>query len=130
VLRDALAHGHRGPITLVHAGATPASLYLRAELRELAQTHANLHVREIVSLGAEAEPGLLEQGSVIELAGQLIERSANPAAWLCFVGGDQEIVKALRLQIFLAGAASARILADPFVVTPPLQSRLAGCSAS
>ncbi|PRP95512.1 Ferredoxin--NAD(P)(+) reductase [Enhygromyxa salina] len=118
VVREALARGHRGPITLIQAGARPASLYMRDELQALAQAHAQLRVHALVLDGAATEPGL-EQANVVSFASQLIEASETPAAWLSFVCGDAEIVKALRLELFLAGVGSRRILADAFVMTPP-----------
>lgn len=119
VLRDALSRGHRGPITVMHAGVDPDSLYMRDDLRELADAHPQVQLRTIVLRGAEAEPGVLEQGSVVTLAGAVIECSANPERWLSFVCGDPDIVKALKFELFMAGAASARILADAFETTPP-----------
>src|SRR5205085_691623 len=41
IARDALRHGHTGPIRLYHGGLDPSGLYHVDELRRLAATHSN-----------------------------------------------------------------------------------------
>lgn len=117
LVREALAAGHEGPIQLVRAAATPAGLYLGEALRALAERHPEqLELRTCVRAGHDPEA---EVRDVTALASQLVEDSGAPASTYAVVCGDPAIVKALRFELFLAGVASKRILADAFIMTAP-----------
>jgi CDP-4-dehydro-6-deoxyglucose reductase len=101
LLHDALAQGHRGPITLYHGALDASGLYLVAELRELERRHPNLSYRPCVKDQSEdlialvaADPGL-----------------KTAALFLC---GDAPLVERMRRTLFLAGARLADIRADAF----------------
>jgi CDP-4-dehydro-6-deoxyglucose reductase len=115
VVRQALASGHVGPITLIQASAEPAGLYMRDELRELARMHPQLQIRGCVLHGGGDE---LEQGSVDVLAVQHLRATGNIAAHLAFVCGDAAITQRVRRGLFMAGMSPKRILVDAFVTAP------------
>ncbi len=111
IARDALRQKHAGGIHLYHGGQSPAQLYYRDELLELARGHANFHYHPCaVDSGTEA--GLL-QGR-LEL---LVEAGLDPAllpqmrVYLC---GAPAFVHGMRKRLFLKGARSSHIHCDPF----------------
>lgn len=115
IVRQALAAGHRGPITFVEAALDPRGLYLHDDLRALAQVHPQLRVRSCVLREGGGE---FEQAEVDVLATACVRESVSPAkTWLAFVCGDPTIVHRVRRGLFMAGVSARRILADPFVGT-------------
>ncbi len=112
IARDAHSRGHRGKVILVHGGLQPDRLYLRDELRRLAEGWPQLEVHHCVLRGStESEhEGPLDQVA-IGLAGSL----QDARSFLC---GDGGLVRQLQRSLFLAGAPSAEILADPFLPAP------------
>jgi CDP-4-dehydro-6-deoxyglucose reductase len=115
VIRQALASGHAGPITLFRASLEPKGLYMNEQLRELAQAHPQLQIRSCVLRGGGGE---FEEGSVDALAVQHLKATSNIAAHLAFVCGDAEIVQRTRRGLFMAGVSPRRILVDAFVTAP------------
>ena len=101
VLHDALAQGHRGPITLYHGALGPAGLYLADELRALQARHANVSYR----------PCLKDEGDdLLEIVkADLALKTAG-----LFLCGDAPLVERMRKALFLAGARLADIRADAF----------------
>ena len=116
VVRQALASGHQGAMTLIHAALEPKGLYMRDELRELARAHPNLQLRSVVLRGGGGE---IEQGSIDAIAVQHVRDTGNVAAHLAFVCGDAVIVQRIRRGLFMAGMSPRRILLDAFVTAPP-----------
>jgi NAD(P)H-flavin reductase/ferredoxin len=112
VLRQALACGHTGPITLIQAAAEPAGLYMREELRELARLHPQLRVRTCVLRGGGGE---LEERAVDALAVEYLREAGNAAGHLAYVCGDAVIVQRVRRGLFMAGMSARRIFVDAFV---------------
>ncbi|MCX6606409.1 MAG: 2Fe-2S iron-sulfur cluster-binding protein [Acidobacteria bacterium] len=105
ILRDALRHGHQGPIWLYHGALNERGLYLTAELEALAAAHPNVHY----------QPTLFHRdGPLPEVLA-----AAHPrlSGWRGFVCGDPQIVNLLRKRLFLAGMASRAISADAFLPT-------------
>jgi CDP-4-dehydro-6-deoxyglucose reductase, E3 len=125
VVREALGAGHRGPITLIQAAATPEGLYLREDLRELAAAHPQLRVRACVLRGGGGDGGGgtgggdegIEEAAVDELAVAQLRASAEIAGHLAYVCGDPAVVHRVRRGLFLAGLSPRRIFADPFVTS-------------
>lgn len=115
VVRQAIASGHVGPITLIQASATPAGLYMRDELLELARAHPNLQIRGCVLHGGGGD---LEEGAVDALAVSHLRATANVAAHMAFVCGDSAIVQRVRRGLFMAGMSPRRIFVDAFVTAP------------
>jgi NAD(P)H-flavin reductase len=112
--RDALRHGHTGPITLLHGAPTRAGLYLEDVLEDMSRAHANLRYVRCALRGDPAPD--LELGAIEAVAERLLPRLAGHRVFLC---GDPERVRLLRKQSFLRGARSQEILADAFVTAPP-----------
>ncbi len=120
IVRDALCQGHRGSVWLYHGSLSPAGLFRAADLTVLAQAYPNFHYVPCISEG-EVPPGM-RQGNVLEVA---LADQADFTSWRVFLCGHPDMVKEGKLQIFLAGAASAEIYADPFLPSGavlPLQS--------
>jgi CDP-4-dehydro-6-deoxyglucose reductase len=114
VARDALASGHRGPITLIHGARSRAGLYLIEEIRALARRHPELSYVPCVLDGPDAE-GI----EVAPLDRVLFTRVPSLRGHRVFLCGDPELVAVLRKKVFLAGARLADIQSDAFVTTPP-----------
>ncbi len=110
IVRDALHQGHRGPVWLYHGSPTPAGFYRAAELRALTQTHPNF--RYVPCLSEGDTPAGLRRGTVLEAA---LADQTDFTSWRVFLCGHPDMVSQGKLQIFLAGAASAEIHADPFL---------------
>jgi CDP-4-dehydro-6-deoxyglucose reductase, E3 len=115
VLRQALAAGHAGPITLLQASAEPSGLYMRDELRELGDAHLNLQVRACVLRGGGDG---IEEGAVDALAVDHVRQSGEAGKHLAYVCGDAAIVQRIRRGLFMAGVSARRIFVDAFVTAP------------
>lgn len=115
VLREAIAHGHRGTIRLFHGGLRPGALYHGEKLTAIASEHGNVEylpcVLEGEQAGAEHRVGMLDD-IVLDHAADL--RTAR--AFLC---GDPALVQRLRRKLFLKGMSNRNIFADPFVPSAP-----------
>lgn len=101
VLHDALARGHRGPITLYHGALNDGGLYLRDELEALAQRHTNFDYR----------PCLMDRGEDLLAIVKADPALKGAGVYLC---GDAPLVERMRKAMFLAGARLADIRADAF----------------
>jgi len=110
IVRDALSQGHRGPVWLYHGSPSTAGLYRTAKLHALAEAYPNFHYVPCISAGVV--PAGMRQGNVLEVA--LADRP-DFTAWRVFLCGHPDLVREAKFQIFLAGAASAEIHADPFL---------------
>ncbi len=106
IARDALGHGHRGPIYLFHGAVTSAGLYLQDQLERLGHAHPNFTYI----------PTTLEAGGPIDQA--ILTRFPELTGWRAFVCGDPVIVHSLKKKVFLAGARLKDIHADAFVTAP------------
>lgn len=114
VLRDALRHGHRGPISIVHGARDPRGLYLVDELRAFDREHRNVQYRASVLEGEPASDLFVEP-----LEATLARLHPSLAGHRVVLAGDPEIVQRLRRKAFLAGASMNAIVADEFVVARP-----------
>jgi CDP-4-dehydro-6-deoxyglucose reductase len=113
IVRDALEAGHTGPIWLFHGARTPEGLYLRDELRALAEAHPHLRYR----------PGVLEGGSrdLAEGPLEVLIRAEcpKPVGWRAWLCGDPALVLSLRKKLFLAGLSLKDLHADAFLPSTP-----------
>ena len=105
ILRDALRHGHRGPIHLFHGALHRGGLYLMDELRRL--VHAHSHVAYT--------PAVLEEHGPLDQV--VLTHFPKLKGWRGFVCGDPKIVQVLKKKLFLSGMASRDIYADAFLPT-------------
>lgn len=108
IARDALGQGHSGPIDLIHGGLEPDRLYLKSELRELADAWPQLRVHHCVLRGSSGQE---HEGPLDRVALRLAGPLGRARAFLC---GDAQVVGLLQRSLFLAGLPSSEILADPF----------------
>ncbi|RMH62196.1 MAG: oxygenase, partial [Zetaproteobacteria bacterium] len=113
IVRDALRHGHRGPIYLYHGSLHATGLYLEETLSTLAERNAQFHYVPCVLQGTAPRGG--RTGNIVDVPKRELGSLNGYRVYLC---GDPELVHALRQQCFLAGAAMQDIYADPFVFTP------------
>jgi NAD(P)H-flavin reductase len=112
IVREALAAGHRGPITLLHGARRAADLYHRDELAALAAAHDNL---EIVASALDAGgDGDVTATPIDALA---IERvaAAKGGALRVYLCGAPKLVNGLRRRLFIAGVPLRSIFADAFL---------------
>lgn len=110
IARDALRHGHRGPIHLMHGGRTAAALYGGDELERLRRSHDNVVVTRCVLDG----PG---HGDVVEgaLDRVIAARLPDLTGWRVYLCGHPDLVRTLQQDTFLAGASLDAIHADAFL---------------
>ncbi|MFP2932973.1 FAD-binding oxidoreductase [Pyxidicoccus sp. 3LG] len=113
IVRDALRAGHTGPIWLFHGARTPDGLYLRDELRSLADRHPQLSYR----------PSVLAEGSrdVAEGALDVLIRAEcpKPVGWRAWLCGDPQLVLSLRKKLFLSGLSLKELHVDSFLPSAP-----------
>lgn len=110
VVRDALHHGHSGPIWLYHGSRDREGLYLVDELRELAREHGNFRYVPCLDSPAPGEEEFTpRRAHEAALAGH-----ADMKGWRVYLCGHPEMVKQTKMKTYLAGAALADIHADPF----------------
>jgi NAD(P)H-flavin reductase/ferredoxin len=109
ILRDALRHGHTGPIRLFHGSRSAEGLYLKDELRELAGRHANLEYVPCIS-GADI-PHDHTPGRADDVA-----LTGNPdlQGWRVYLCGHPDMVQQAQMRAYLAGASLQEIHADAF----------------
>jgi NAD(P)H-flavin reductase/ferredoxin len=111
IARDALRHGHTGPIRLYHGGLDEAGLYHGDELRRLAADHPTFEYHPCVVNGpaaADVRVGAIDKVVLADLP--------KLAGWRVFLCGNPTLVNALRKRIYLAGAKMSDIYADAFVM--------------
>ena len=114
IVRDALAAGHTGPLTLIHGAVTPAGHYLVDVLSDMSRNHPNFSYLRCALHGEPADG--LHIGGIEAVAAAQLPKLAGHRVFLC---GDPERVTALRKQCFMRGARMNQILADAFVTAPP-----------
>ena len=121
VLRDALEHGHQGPIRLFHGGESRGDLYLIDELLAFAGNYAQFEYFPCLDgddAGREiaAQPEVFYPGKVQD---QALLQQPDLRGWRVYLCGNPMMVNQARRKAFLAGAALAEIHADPFVSASP-----------
>ncbi len=121
VLREALAHDHRGPIHLFHAGRTTSALYLHDELAELADRHPALTYVGVLDAGDRAadtshtERPHLEVGRLAERVAAHVPDFTGAHVYFC---GNPAMVEALKAHAYKHGAELEHLHADSFVSAP------------
>ncbi len=114
ILRDALHHGHRGPIHLFHGALHKGGLYLMDELRRLVARHSHFDYTPTVLNGSDSED--VAVGPVDQV---VLKRLPKLAGWRGYICGDPTLVQSLKKKLFLSGMASRDIYADAFVPSAP-----------
>jgi CDP-4-dehydro-6-deoxyglucose reductase, E3 len=111
ICRDALRHGHSGPIHLYHGSRTPEGLYLQCELEALSRSHPNLYYSTVVPAAANA--------STADALAKVIAQSHSAlTAWRGFICGNPPAVSLLKKKLFLQGMPSREIFSDAFLEAP------------
>jgi CDP-4-dehydro-6-deoxyglucose reductase, E3 len=114
ILRDALRHGHRGPIHLFHGALHKGGLYLVEELRRLVDRHSHFAYTPTVLNGSESDD--LAIGPIDQV---VLKRLPKLSGWRGYVCGDPSLVQSLKKKLFLSGMASRDIYADAFIPSAP-----------
>jgi NAD(P)H-flavin reductase len=110
ILRDALRHGHRGPIRIFHGALHRGGLYLVDELRRIVAKHEHVEYTPTVLNGSEGEE--LTVGAIDQV---VLKSVPKLAGWRGYVCGDPALVQTLKKKLFLSGMASRDIYADAFL---------------
>jgi CDP-4-dehydro-6-deoxyglucose reductase len=110
ILRDALRHGHRGPIHLFHGALHSGGLYLVDELRRLVGRYSHVEYTPAVLQGRESDG--VAVGSIDQI---VLKRFPKLSGWRGYVCGDPALVQLLKKKLFLSGMASRDIYADAFL---------------
>lgn len=111
ILRDALQHGHRGPIFLFHGGLTAPDLYLNDELEALSRRSSQFTYFPCLDGDTPVTQPYLS-GRVQDLA---LQQQSDLKGWQVYLCGNPAMVTDAKRKAFLAGASLADIHADPFV---------------
>ncbi len=114
ILRDALNQGHSGRIVLIHGSLVAAGLYLVEEATALSRSHSNF--RYVPTVLNEDGPNGSFRGQIIDAVTQEVP---NPKGWRVYACGHPEMVKAVKRQMFLAGASLKDLYSDPFIIGSP-----------
>ncbi len=109
ILKDALSHGHHGPIQLYHGSRNIDGLYHIDEMRQLAKEHPNFTYTPCLS--GDRIPEGFTAGRVHEVA---IQRLPDLALWRVFLCGHPEMVMQMQQQAFLNGASPNDIFVEAF----------------
>ena len=112
ILRDALHHGHQGPIHLFHGSLREDGLYLIGALRAMAAEFPQFNYYPCVLEGGTS--AALHVGMVDTLALETIGSLKGHKVFLC---GNPTLVKQMQRRCFLAGASLRDILADAFLMS-------------
>ncbi len=110
ILRDALQHGHRGPIHLFHGAVHRGGLYLCEQLRALASDYGHFQYTPAVLNGDADEE--IAVGSIDDV---ILRQFPKLHGWRGYICGDPAIVRTLKKKLFLSGMGSRDIYADAFV---------------
>ncbi|QSA95493.1 FAD-binding oxidoreductase [Methylococcus sp. EFPC2] len=112
IIRDALHHGHSGPIRLFHGSRDRSGLYLVGELNDLVKQYSNFDY--VPCLSGEDVPHQYAKGRAHEVA---LRHVPNLKNWRMYLCGHPEMVKSAKKNAFLAGASMKDIYADAFNVS-------------
>lgn len=112
IIRDALAHKHRGPILLVQGALRAEDLYYVDMLRALENDTEQFTYLPCVR-DYKGRSGL-QTGDIEDITLGQLPTAKNPHVYLC---GAPDFVNAVKRKIFLAGVALAHIYTDAFLPT-------------
>lgn len=115
IAREALRHGHTGPIRLYHGSLAAPGLYLHEALRGMAGTHPSLEYHASVLNAEDGAPDV----PTTPLDQMIFEHIPDMKGWRVFLCGAPEFVQMMQRKVFMAGASMSAIHADAFV--PPAQ---------
>jgi CDP-4-dehydro-6-deoxyglucose reductase, E3 len=111
IVKDALAQGHTGDITLYHGARSSAQLYYVSELQALAAAYKNFSYIPC-TIEASDLPAALT-GKLEQSLAQRLDSATLPQTFM-FLCGAPEFVHDMRKRAYLKGARPANIFCDPF----------------
>ncbi len=113
IVLDALDHGHKGKIHIIHGGLKPSDLYHMEKLQSLADSYENLSYTPCV-LNKENSVIDIYEGSLDAIVNSAVSTAdkINLRAYFC---GAPEMVNLLKKNTFIAGVSSKHIFSDPFL---------------
>jgi len=116
IVRDALANNHQGDIHIYHGSRYCDGLYLIEMMRELEQTHANIHYYPCIS---SSNPLLNNEkkipGCIHERADDYaIKNNQSLQNWKIYLTGHPTMVSKVKAKAYIAGALLTDIHVDPF----------------
>jgi CDP-4-dehydro-6-deoxyglucose reductase len=115
IAREALRHGHTGPIALYHGSLASSGLYLHAALTDLAGRHDTLAYH---ASALTLEPGD-ETIPSTPLDEMIFAHTPDLKGWRVFLCGAPEFVQMMQRKVFMAGVSMGAIHADAFVAPAP-----------
>lgn len=110
VVRDALEHGHRGPIHLYLGARHAEGLYQDDALRALSAAHPNLHYRPCLSSLAHDE-GDIRAGRAHTVAAKDL---SDLTGWRVHLAGLPAMVSAASALFRARGVVESDLVVDPF----------------
>ncbi len=110
VLRQALADGHHGPITLYTCAGAPELLYLQDNLERLAAQYPALQVLSVVRRNPRGQENVI----TADLARLIEQQHPRLRGCLVYLCGPPDMVQQLREQCFMQGAHHCDIFFDGF----------------
>ena len=111
ILKDALSHGHSGPIHLFHGSSEVEDLYRIEEMRLLAAENDNFQYIPCVS--GEQVPDGFYSGRANTVA---LEQIPDLTGWRVFLCGHPEMIDSMKTDVFMKGASMKDIYTDAFHV--------------
>ena len=112
ILREAIAQGHQGQISLYHGEYDANGLYLDDELNKLIASHENIHYFPCASSKSDSAIDNLYIGKASDLA---FANNPNLVESLIYLCGSPSMVDESRHQALLNGARLSNINMDPFI---------------
>jgi ferredoxin-NADP reductase/ferredoxin len=109
VIHSALEQGHTAPIHFFHGSRSVDGVYMRDEMRALAQDHPQFHYTACVSKGDT--PHGYTSGRATDIA---FARHPHLQGWRVFVCGNSDMVKTAKRLAYIAGVSLSNIHSDPF----------------
>ncbi len=105
--REALRHGHCGPIRLYHGVRQRADLYLGEALQTLARLHENF--RYIPCLSRDADPPACRSGRALDIA---LSETRPADDWSIYLSGNPEMVHSAFRAFCAEGIPAGEIRSD------------------
>ncbi|VAW56051.1 2-polyprenylphenol hydroxylase and related flavodoxin oxidoreductases [hydrothermal vent metagenome] len=111
IMRDALQQGHRGEIHLIHGAIQTKDLYMHKTLLDLQSLYKQFHYHASVLQNDNKQCSI----STIPIDEQVLNVANNLPKCKIYLCGAPDIVNLMKNKLFLAGASTKNIFADPFI---------------
>ena len=114
ILKDALLHGHSGPIQLFHGSSEFEDLYRVDEMHQLTKENPNFTYVPCVS--GQHVPEGCSKGRANTVA---LDALSDLSGWRVFLCGHPEMIETMKTDAFMKGASMKDIYTDAFLVSTP-----------